>query len=146
MIHVNVIADLIIQKNLGTDPDEGEGPWPVYASVTPPEPDQVIGVGFAGRGVQGRLHRPPYVTLGHDGFQVRIRAIDEPVAREKATEIEEMFREIIRFQLAVEDKQYEIQAIHHTMKPTNIGPDPKNRVNYVLNCVTKIREVEDEDN
>lgn len=138
-----VIAELIKELGLGSNPQDG-APWSVFAQQIPNDPDQAISVFTNGMPTQGRIQRTGE-TVAHEGFQVRIRDVDQNSAGEKAQEIYKSFETVIRKRITVEEEVYEVPAIHNTMTVAFIGLDENNRPNFVLNCKAVVRQITEDE-
>ncbi len=87
----DVVQQLLIDLGLGTDPASWAGggvgsAWPVFSDSEPNLPDNCITVKTTSPRVDGRSMLDGEVWK-HDGFQVRVRGIDEPTAMTKAEAI-----------------------------------------------------------
>jgi ribosomal protein L20A (L18A) len=127
-----VIAELIRSWDEGTNPLQ-EGPWPVFVNQMPNQPYSAIVIADDGAPNTGRIHRTGQTT-GLPAYQLRVRATKMKEAKEKAYELGRRFDLVRRDEVTVEDVVYVVQAIHQeNVLPTFIGPDPDNRMNYVIN-------------
>lgn len=143
-----VMAEYLRKENLATDPlrdkrpDGKFGPWPVFADAFDTDPDEAIGITTTGRPTSGRLMRTGE-TIFHWQFQTRVRSKTAASAFQKVMEVFSAYDQVVRYQLSVEDKYYQIQSVSQMMAPTNMGKDPNNRHNFVLNSITTFKEVEE---
>lgn len=136
-----VLAELLRSFDIATDPVQ-QGPWPCFVGQLLTDPDNALSIADAVAVTDGRLHRTGE-TMGLQAYQVRIRSLEYAVAREKAWEISSKFDEIRRLELAVETDLYLIQGVHQENRPVFIGPDPNNRMNFVINGRASYRKVTD---
>lgn len=133
-----VIAELLRKLMVGTNP-ETNGPWPVFVSQLPLDPDNAISIMDNSVPTQGRLHKTG-LTIAPEGFQLRVRSTDYRTGELKILEIKQHFDNVRRMKLPVEEKLYLIQGIHQLQTPTYMGADPNNRYSFVFNCITNIYE------
>lgn len=118
-----------------------QGAWPVHAEHLPTAPDNAICV-YTTAGIKdGR--RMGGVTDRHQGWQIRIRAVDLRTALVKAAEIEAWLDTVLRLPVTVADRDYTIQAVTQTTGVTPLGQEPtgQRRDEVVLNGLISFSEV-----
>jgi hypothetical protein len=81
-----IVRQLLINLNQGTDPALGAQPWPVFDSNEPDSPDNAITVYDTQGQDDGRSSLDGEVW-SHPGFQIRVRSLGFSVGWKKASAI-----------------------------------------------------------
>ena len=146
-----ILAWLLIQLGLGTDPDD-DGLWPVFYSREPDRPDNCITV-YTTRGTDDGRTMIDGKIQNHEGFQVRVRGSTDEVAYRKIDAIQTTLAQASTYQETVhvygdgEDtglqSSYSVHAITRIGDPLFIGSDTptSKRVVYTLNATTVIDQL-----
>lgn len=134
-----VIQWLLIDLGLATDPED-EQDWPAFSPNEPDEPDNCITVYDTAEKADGRIMNDGEVAR-HWGFQVRIRAVDQPTGRTKAEAIRHTFDEGVTYRaVTVGAKQYLVHGIYGTnMLPLGKEVPKTKRRLFTINGTTTIR-------
>jgi hypothetical protein len=90
----DIVRQVLIDVGLGTDPDLVPlQAWPVYVGSEPTMPDDCITVYNTAGVVDGRS-MPDGEILEHRGWQVRVRALDNPTGYQKMDDIRTYMSEV----------------------------------------------------
>lgn len=146
----DIIRHLLIAKLLGSYPVTPPGVWPVYVSFEPDAPDNVITL-FNTTGHSGGRVMIGGELQDHYGFQVRIRAVDDPTAYIKGNRIRAVMSEDVRMtEITIESSRYLIHAVSNIgnliglgRETVKFGMDPSStkRSIFVLNARASIRQL-----
>lgn len=131
----DIIRQLFINKGLGTAPQDGDD-WPVYASLEPHTPDNVITVYDTVGTDQGRVMIDGKV-LGLWGFQIRVRAVDFQTGWAKIEAIRTSISEIYQEMVTLDAITYLVHAIVRIGNNLHIGLDANRRL-FTLNAQSVI--------
>lgn len=137
----DVMRFLLIALGLGTEPRFGTN-WPVNVSNEPATPDNVITLYDTEAGAQDERVMSGEMACRY-GFQVRVRAIDDPTGWQKINSIRESLALLYEKNLTIGSEVYEAQA---SVKIGNIIPLGRDvgssmRSLFVLNAMAVIRRV-----
>lgn len=140
---LEAVYQLFVDVGLGSDPDSGQKPWPMYIGILP-DVEQGDSIAFFDIGIptNGRLLNTGE-TIGHDGFQIRVTSRAYLAARKKIFEIIGVMDRVHNCVVPVENDQYTIFAIHRMRQPVFIGKDENDRDSFTVDCKTRIRKVEE---
>ncbi len=140
----DVIRRMLVQLGLVADPDVSPlGSWPGYTADEPSSPDNVVTVyGTTGRDF-GRImidgERPE-----HEGFQVRVRAVDHPTGFRKARALAVALDTLVyRQQVSGGTLSPNVYCVHSISRTSNVIPlgkeTPKSRRKlFTINATTYI--------
>ena len=135
-----IIRKLLLDQGLAAS----SGDWQCFYGKEPNSPDNVISVfGTAGKGFGYAMVNGE--SMGHDGFQVRVRGKDYKTAFRRADAIATELTETVYQQIVtiVEDSvtyQYLIAAIGSIGDVLDNGADdtPASRHVFTINCTASI--------
>lgn len=117
-----IISQLLVDLGLGTLPADSEA-WPVYTSVEPNAPDNVITV-FDTQGANAGRHMKTGERQEFHGIQVRVRSAEYPVGYAKAREIAvALDEEVYRTEVLVEFTTYLVHSISRSSDVLSLGKD-----------------------
>jgi len=120
----DVVARLIVQLGLGTDP-QANGLWPVYSEGEPPTPDDVITV-YTTDGVDSPRTMPDGELNGTDGLQVRVRSVRHDSGFEKASEIASALTDaslVRRITVAVDGVDHLVHSVDYVGNVIPLGKE-----------------------
>ena len=140
-----VIHQLLIDLNLGDDPEDTTPVWPIYYSVLPDGPNNAICVYDTENRMEGR-EMVTGESQEHYGIQIAIRAENEDVGTSKGRAITEsldteVFRELVTVQGAV----YLVQSVGRTTGVLNLGREAPqtDRRRFSINALASITLLSD---
>lgn len=143
----DVVAQLLIDLGLGTDPTES-GDWPVFVSEEPDTPDDVITIYDTVGTREGRSQIDGEVQE-HEGIQIRIRSTDYDTGHRKTDAIKvavdiTTYRNTVGISsvLGTGTMQYFVQAISRISMTGGLKESPTSKRNvFTINAVVALREV-----
>ncbi|MFA5056494.1 MAG: minor capsid protein [Opitutaceae bacterium] len=128
--------------NLGVLPSVG-GDWPIFATLSPDQPDKLIVVyNTAGTG-DGRDMQSGEM-LGHYGIQISVRDSDPKTGYRKADAIRAtLAKDIRRATVTIESSQYSVHCFAHIGDVFDIGEEPNTgRRLFTINAVVSLRQTQ----
>jgi len=140
----DVVRYLLIQLGQGVYPSPtGRGDvWPVYKDKEAAQPDNLIKVTDTAGQDDGRT-MPDGEPVAHFGFQVMVRAVDNPTGWAKANEIRTALAGVTRLVVAVDDQRYLVQAVVKIGQVLPLGEEvPVSKRNlFTLNALLSYRKL-----
>ncbi len=140
----DIIRTLLIELGLGTASTIPVSTlWPVYATVEPSAPDNVITVYNTSDMAFGRTN-PDSERQDHYGFQIRVRGSTNPIGFAKANAIAvAMDGDVNLVTVILSGIYYCIHSVTRRGGVMDIGRDvPKTgRHLFTINCTSYLREV-----
>jgi hypothetical protein len=135
-----IIRSLLLSLSLGTDSAD-DGAWPVYYSVEPDHPDEVITVYSTIGILQGRSQ----LTGAHEekyGIQVRVRGQSEIAGRSKiAAIVNGLDTQTLLKTISVSATSYIVHAMSRKGSILSLGKDQNsNRYLFTVNYTATITE------
>lgn len=122
------------------DSSAGSGAWPITYGVMPDTPDNALCVYNTDGRMDGRLMRSGTV-IEHPGIQIKVRAQKDAAAHGKARVIADFLDATFQAPVAIDGKNYTIQAYHRTTPVLALGQDEsQRRVLYTINATITVRE------
>ena len=121
-----IIRQLLIDLGLGVESEyTGDaytgGDWPVFTSIEPDAPDQVI-TAFDTAGRSDGRRQIDGGILTHWGFQLRFRSKDHPTGWMKADEVRRALSEdVYQTTVTVDDESYQVHAVTGIGNPIPFG-------------------------
>lgn len=120
-----IISQLMIDRAIASAP-ESNADWPVSADAEPDSPDACITVRDADAPDYYRLH-PTGDVAGHGGFLLRVRAVTDGQANEKAVQIQDwMAKQVYQAGVTIDDVQYYIHCFGQFGNILPLGKDKNN--------------------
>lgn len=140
-----ILQHLLIARGMGvTPPDEDDSvqDWPVYATVEPAEPDNVITT-FDTEGLEHGREMVTNVRSEDHGCQVRVRAIDHRTGYRKARAIAIDLDQVYQYTVTVETSQYLVHCFTRTSDVIALGKEvpSSKRDLFTLNGRITLRQV-----
>lgn len=124
---------------LFTDPDDN-GTWPLYINQLPDgnETDNTAaslsdtaGL-YDGKAMNGTINQ-------HYGIQIRLRALADTDAYEKAYVVEDTLKDVTNTNVTIQSGEiYRINNISQAGPIVRMGPDEKRRANYSINMLMSL--------
>jgi hypothetical protein len=136
----HVLRRLLIQLGLGSDMGTD---WPVFVTVEPDMPDNVITIYNTQGELLGSL-QPTGEVVEHYGCLVRVRSGGYDPGWTKADEIRYTLDELVRITpVSVNGNSYEVVAVNRSSGVLELGPDPANgkRDLFTLNYTLPLRRI-----
>ena len=134
----DVIAKLLVDLSVGTDPDNGSA-WPVYVAKEPTNPDNAItiydtsGIPF-GRGMDGEIWED-------FSFQVRVRSTTHVIGWRKAWAVREALRGVYQASVSL-SSTYLVHAITRIGSVVIAGKEGAQRSLFTVNAFATILEAD----
>jgi hypothetical protein len=127
----SIISQYLINKTVANLPPTL--PWPVYVSVQPDAPTNVLTTFDTDSLLDGRyMRRKKYIS--HRGVQVRIRGINYPTGYAKAVQIRDTLQQANRESVELVGETWRIDNVSFTSDVLSIGQEPESRKDiFVIN-------------
>lgn len=135
-----IIQQLLVDLATGTLPESADD-WPVFCSVLPEDPDNLLATIRTAGIISGR-HQYDGEVQEHYGIQITVRGITYPLAASKAqATIIELTKNVLRANVTIDSTDYTVQSV--SLKS---GPIPllehliSKRQLFTINVIAAIRQ------
>lgn len=124
-----------------TTPPANPAPdWIINVGFEPTSPDNCITVFNTSPILDGRTH-PDGETQQHDGIQIRVRSLTEPVGYAKCNAITTALDAILRSSVVIGSSQYLVQSVSHRGILYLGKEEGTSRRIHTINVVMSVRQV-----
>ena len=141
----DIIRYLLINLGHGCDPEVGTNPgeWPIYVSMEPSSPDDVITVFGTTSVHQGRTQVDGEVQE-REGIQIRVRCTNYPDGYEKIEQISiALDEDLYGTGVTIDNATYLVHAWSRTSGPIELGkqvPQTKREL-FTLNGTITVKQI-----
>lgn len=136
----DILRNLLVNLGLGTTPSDS-GSWPVYASLMPDTPDNVITLIDTAGVKQGRIQTSGEIQE-HYGVQLLIRSTTHPVGYTKAQALAVALDENIQNNtVTISGTTYDVDAVSRRGNVLSLGEEEEsNRRLFSINAIVSINQ------